>query len=191
MERLTNPGGIEIFGGADIVSVRSADNSTYVVYCGERRGSKFGTHVYRIVNGRAEWVELPAFTETRAGVTVEPDGMFLTWPIGASGIVRIKVPGYVTPGFPSAGAGAALPPSPVVVSSQDTTARASIDALRTEYRESLAKTKRDLEAKINAMPKPASGVSEQSARDIAWSLAADRFYAELQNIILAMIKELQ
>lgn len=186
MTTLVAPGGIEIYGGVGPFTARSADGSIYVVYCGERPGYKFGTHIYRILpNGTPEWVEYAPFTEGRVDANVEPDGLYISFGVGnpQRRPERVKVAGFVTSSFP--GGTNYPPPSPVVVAAQDSTARELANAARSYAAEEIKRLKdtiKSLEARLVAEEqKPSGGVTEQQARDIAWELAEKRVYAELNG----------
>lgn len=185
MPVINNPGGVSHYGGSDIVSVRSADGSIFVIAVLETADKRFGTYVYRThADGRSEWVPLPETTEGRCGVTIEPDGMYLSWPVNRDKqVTRVKVPGYVTPSFPG---GTNFPaPSPIVVSSQDTEARANAQAALKYAQEEasrLYKEIKKLTAEINALKKSSTAqLTEQEIKDRIWQFSADRFYFELSN----------
>lgn len=181
MTRLNAPGGIILYGGANIVSKRSADGCIYVVYAGERPDTKFGTHIYRILpDNRCEWVEYTPFTETRVDVSVEPDGMYITFPVNRDrSPERVKVAGYITPPFP--GGTHAAPVTPVITYATDANARDSIAALTRNVAADLARIKKDLETKITALASKPTGMTDQGIKDHIWSISADRLYSELSN----------
>lgn len=183
MTKLQAPAGIILYGGVGSFTARSADGSIYVVYCGERPGFKFGTHIYRILpNGTPEWVNYAPFTESRVDCNVEPDGLYISYGAGdpARAPERVKIAGFVTPPYP--GGTHALPPTPVTITATDNTARDAIARLTSSVAADLARTRKDLEVKINAIPKTQPKVlSEQEILDRIWKYSGDRFYAELQN----------
>ncbi|HMQ32176.1 MAG TPA: hypothetical protein PKD53_15710 [Chloroflexaceae bacterium] len=179
------PGGAEIYGGSDLHAYMSADGTLFVIYCGERGpGYKFGTYCLRYWrDGRREWVELGAFTEGRAGVVREPDGLYLAWPLpGGKSWERVKVPGYVTPGWPSSGQSVVAPvsitttPAPAQFAGADQAARDQLAALKKQL---AALTNRV--AQLEARPAGAQGPDVNQIRDVIWNLptVVDRIYAEL------------
>lgn len=188
------PGGVEIFGGADLVTVMSADGWLYIIYCGERAGHKFGTHCFRQgPQGQLEWVELGVFTEGRAGATLEPNGLFLSWPLGRGNrLMRIQLPGFVTPGFPTSGQAAPAPP-PTLAPPPPTTGGSLVDEGARAYtgqvkkelqgviREQEARIKA-LEARLAALESRPSQINVEQLRDVIWNLpvVVDRVYAELR-----------
>jgi hypothetical protein len=190
------PGGSEIYGGADLMSFRSDDNTVFIVYCGERTGHKFGTHIVRCFTpNRAEYIDLPSFFEGRAGCAVEPDGLYVSWPSAdAKALVRYKVPGYVTPGYPSNGQQVApLPPAPSQpASTVDATARQQISELR-------AQMEREVKALRNEIDvlKRRPVMTEQAVKDYVWTWSNRRIFWDLTadtqgalaNTIRAMIKQ--
>lgn len=176
------PGGVA-FGGVAPETKVSANGWVYVVYCGERPGYKFGTHVYRIwpQNNHVEWVDLPAFTETRAAVHIEPDGMYLSWPTNRERQVqRIKVPGFVTLGYPSNGQTVNNPaPLPQPTTTVDSQARQDIANLRNQITQ-LSALVTQLRNRVDTLEKrPTSSLTVKQVEDIAWSKSADRMYFEL------------
>jgi hypothetical protein len=185
MTTLVAPGGVVIYGGVGAFTARSADGSTYVVYCGERPNFKFGTHIYRILpDNRMEWVEYAPFTEGRVIVSVEPDGMYISFPVNRERQPeRVKVAGYVTPPFP--GGTHTLPPAPVPtqpvptqpVDMVDEGARQYTTAVKKELIAELDK----LKARVAALENSPGGVTEQQVRDVVWSLVPDRVYADLNG----------
>lgn len=186
VEKLVLPGG-SVFGGAPSFSMKGRDGAVYVVYCGERPGKKFGTHAFRVLpNGTREWVELPAFTEGRVGVTVEADGAYLTWPVDRdTAELRVKLPGFVPMDFdgtlPPPVQPQPVPTPPAPVNAVDEEGRAYTNAVKKELKGDVAKLDARLKA-VEARPAGgAGGVSEAQARDIAWSLAPSAVYADLQR----------
>lgn len=188
MPQLRNPGGVVHFGGAAVFTMRSADGWVYTVYVGERPGRKFGTHCYRTSpdNTRSEWIELPEFTEGRAGVTIEADGVYLSWPINRErDVTRVKLPGFIVPGYPTSGQSAPAPipiptpaPTPPSTDMVDEGARAYTSQVKKEV---LGKIY-ELEKEIAALKaRPTGGITEQQVRDIAWDLAEKRIFAELNG----------
>lgn len=181
------PGGVSIYGGADLSTFMSADGVLYVPFCGERSGQKFGTYCFRVhPGGQVEWVDLPAFTEGRPGATLEPDGLWLSWPNNAGNrITRIQVPGFITPGFPTSGK-PAPPPPPVVAQPPPQAAAPLVDA---EARAAAAEIKRDLGrklgdlgAKLAALEARPAGLGEAQVRDVIWNgPTVDRVYADLAS----------
>ncbi|HMQ31875.1 MAG TPA: hypothetical protein PKD53_14195 [Chloroflexaceae bacterium] len=176
------PGGVAIYGGSDLHAYTSADGTLFVIYCGERGpGYKFGTYCLRYwPGGRREWVELPAFTEGRAGVVREPDGLYLAWPLPhGRAWERVKVPGYVTPGWPTTGkvapAPVAITTTPPVGSLTDTQARGEIASLKKQVAAQAAQI-----AALAARP-VAAPADVQTIRDVIWNLptVVDKIYAEL------------
>jgi hypothetical protein len=181
MTKLNAPAGIIIYGGVGSFTARSADGTMYVVYCGDRPGLKFGTHIYRILaNGATEWINYAPFTESRVECSVEPDGLYISYGSGdpARAPERVKIPGYVTPPFP--GGTHTLPPTPVTITATDNTARDAISRLTNSVASDLARTRRELEAKIKAIPQQ-KVLTEQEILDRIWTKSGDRFYAELNN----------
>lgn len=190
MPTVRNPGGLVHYGGAAVFSMRSADGWLYTVFVGERNGKKFGTYCYKTApdNSRAEWVELPEFTEGRAGVTVEADGVYLTWPVNKDReATRVKLPGFIVPGYPSSGQSSPAPTNPVPTQPNPTQ---PVDLVDEEARQYTTAVKKELIAELDKLKarvaaleqKPSGGgVTEQQVRDIAWQLAADRIYAELNG----------
>lgn len=193
MEKLLLPGG-SIYGGAPTFSMKGRDGATYVVYCGERPGRKFGTHAFRVLpNGVREWIELPAFTETRAGVTVEADGAYITWPTDRdTAAMRVKLPGFVPMDYTGE-----LPPSIPVQPAPtpapdhqcvDAEGRAYTNSVKNELKGQLAK----VENRVSALERGGAGggVSEQTVRDIIWSgPTVDRVFAEMKNRDSGVAKE--
>lgn len=190
MPNVRNPGGVIHYGGAAVFTMRSADGWVYTVYVGERPGRKFGTHCYRTApdNTRSEWVELPEFTEGRVGVTVEADGVYLSWPINRDrDVTRVKLPGFILPGYPSSGQSSPAPTNPIPTQPVPTQPVDVVDEGARQYttavkKELIAELDR-LKARVAALEQKPSGggVTEQQVRDIAWQLAADRIYAELNG----------
>ncbi len=183
MTRLNAPAGIIIYGGVGAFTARSADGSMYVVYCGERSGFKFGTHIYRILpNGTPEWINYAPFTESRVEATIESDGLYISYGAGdpARAPERVKIPGFVTPPFP--GGTHTLPPTPVTISATDNTARDAIARLTNSVAADLARVKKELEAKIKALPTTQPKVlTEQEILDRIWQKSGDRLYADLRD----------
>lgn len=173
------PGGVAIYGGSDLHAYTSADGTLFLIFVGERGpGYTFGTYVLRYWrDGRREWVELPAFTEGRAGVVREPDGLYLAWPLphGRSW-ERIKVPGYVTPGWPSSG-------KTVVAPVSITTTPAPAALTDREARDQVAALKRTVEAQAKAIAqlqaRPAGGLTAGQVDDRLWAKLPDALYALL------------
>lgn len=180
------PGGVTIYGGADLPTFMSADGVLYVPYCGERTGQKFGTYCFRVhPSGQAEWVDLPAFTEGRPGATLEADGLWLSWPNERGNrITRIQVPGFITPGFPSSGR-PAPPPPPIVAQPPPQPSTSNVDAearaAAAEVRRELGRKIADLGAEVAALEaRPGGGLNESQVRDVIWNgPTVDRIYAEL------------
>jgi len=190
MTTLNAPGGIILFGGAQVATRRSADGSMYVVYTGERPDRPFGTYIYRILpNNRMEWVDYAPFTETRVDTSIESDGLYISFPVNRDrNPERVKIAGFITPAYP--GGTQSFQPTPITINATDVDARSSIANLTRNVASELAKLRKETIGKINAIPK---GISESSVRDIAWSLAADRMYAELARVgspIFNLIKEI-
>lgn len=188
MPQLRNPGGIVHFGGAAVFTMRSADGWIYTVFVGERSGKKFGTHCYRTSadNTRSEWVDLGEFTEGRAGVTVEADGVYLSWPINRErDVTRVKLPGFILPGYPTSGqsspAPAPIPTQPVPTPTPD-----MIDEVARAY---TSDTKKLLLGEISKLQqrvaaleaRPVGGFDERRVNDHAWAKAGERLYAELAD----------
>lgn len=181
------PGGVGIYGGAGLSTFMSADGILYVPFCGERAGRKFGTYCFRIhPNGQPEWVDLPAFTEGRPGASLEPDGLWLSWPSDRGDrITRIQVPGFITPGFPTSGK-PAPPPPPVVAQPPPQAAGPLVDA---EARAAAADVKRELGrrfgelgSKLAVLEARPAGLSEAQVRDVIWNgPTVDRIYADLAS----------
>lgn len=187
------PGGVEIYGGADLAAFTDAHGYLYVVYCGERAGRKFGTHAFRVTpQGGLEWVELPAFTEGRAGVSLEPSGLWLTWPApNGKSFSRYQVPGFVVPGFPSSGQTA---PAPIPIPA--TPAPGSASGVDKEGREYTSKVKKELEAKIaelgSRIGQPAAGgLTASQVMDHIWAKAPDAIYARLQGNDPGLVGEIR
>ena len=185
MPVVNNPGSVSHYGGSDVVSVRDAHNVIYTIAVLEAPNKRFGLYVYRTFpDGRSEWVGLPETTEGRAGVSIEPDGMYLSWPVNRDRhITRVKVPGFVTPNYP--GGTQSFLPSPITVAAQDVEARANAsNALKYAQDEikklnaEVKKLKNDL---VTLAARPTGQLTEQEILDRIWKVSADRFYAELSN----------
>lgn len=190
-EKLTLPDGT-IYGGAPVFSARGQDGATYVVYCGTRPGKKFGTHAFKVsLDGTRQWIELPAFTEGRAGVTVEADGAYLTWPVDQDrAALRVKLPGFVPTDGKSPPVIPPVVPPPVVPPAEcvDEEGRAYTSAVKKELRGALTA----LEERVIALEK--GGADESKIRDIVWGLAPSAVYVDIQRPesgIRAVVKELQ
>ena len=181
MTTLSAPNGVVHYGGASVTTARSADGSIYVIFVGEAPGKVFGTYIYRVrPNGATEWVDLPVFTPGRCGVTVEPDGMYISFPVDRDRrIERIKVPGFVTPNYP--GGTQSFPPSPITVAATDTSARASASAALQETSKLTTQIKKLETGLAEVAARPSSSITEQQVRDIAWELAEKRIFAELNG----------
>lgn len=188
------PDKINIFGGANLATKRSADGSIFVVYSGERAGYPFGTHLYRVaLDSKIDWVDYTPWTENRVDVSVEPDGMYLTYPTNSQKQpIRTKVQGFVTPAYP--GGSQSFPPAPALISQRDEVARdlyavlkrenaESIESARKNHEKALKKVRDELIAADNDLKATMvkQGVSESSAKDIAWKISADRLYAEFND----------
>lgn len=163
--------------------MKGRDNAVYVVYCGERPGKKFGTHAFRVLpNGVREWVELPAFTEGRVGVTVEADGAYLTFPTDRdTAELRVKLPGFVPMDFTGT-----LPPpvdpQPLPQPTQpsgpcvDEEGRAYTNAVKKELKGDVAK----LDARVKALEaRPVVTGNGGLNADQVWQLSRDSVYANL------------
>lgn len=183
VEKLVLPDG-KVFNGAPLFSMKGRDQAVYVVYCGERTGRRFGTHAFRVLpNGTREWIELPAFTEYRTGVTVEADGAYLSWPVDNNqAVLRVKLPGFVPMDFNGTLPPPIQPPSvptpPMPVNAVDEEGRIYTNSVKKELKGDIAK----LDARLKVVEtRPTTGVSETQARDIAWSLAPSAVYADFQR----------
>jgi hypothetical protein len=188
MEVYALPAGV-VYEGAPAFTAQSADGWIYAVYCGERPGKPFGTHCFKInpAQARSEWVELPVFTPTRVGVTVEPDGAYISFPTQGSNwtnIARVKIPGFI----PLVGSGEPIiiepqpqplpPPQPTAC--EDEGARVYTTKVKAELKGQIA----ELEQRLDALALPApdtSGLTRQDVLDILWNAPQliDRIYAEL------------
>lgn len=185
---IQNPNGIVVFGGVGPVTVRDANNYLYVVYCGERPGRKFGTHVFRVTpNGTPEWVEYAPFTEGRVETTIEPDGLYISFPTNKErNIERVRIVGFVTPGYPTSGQSA---PAPSPVPTQPTPTTPVPDMVDEGARAYTSDVKKLLLGEIgklqqrvtNLEKRPVSGFDEQRVNDHAWAKAGERLYAELAD----------
>ncbi len=179
------PGGSLIYGGSDLEIFDSADGTIFVLLVGERVGRKFGTYCLRyFADGRSEWIELPSFTEGRAGVRERPSGLFVSWPTpNGKGWERHPVPGYVVPGWPTNGktapAPVAITTTPPVGSLTDTQARDDIKSLRKQVAD-LEKLVRQQAATIQQLvARPAGGLTASQVDDRIWSKLPDALYSVL------------
>src|SRR5688500_6111480 len=121
-----------LYGGAAAFSYQDADGWIYYSFVGEDRDG-FGTYVFRYKNGVNERVAVEHFSQMRGSMSLEANGLWLTLFRGkdsATGIIRIPVPGFKMPGYPSNGQTA--PSLPATGGTNiDTEARARISALET------------------------------------------------------------
>lgn len=184
---IPNPNGIVVFGGAAPFVRHSADGSIYVVYCGERPGRKFGTHVYRVLpNNQTEWVEYAPFTEGRVDAEVRPDGLYISFPVNRERQIEdVKIAGFITPGYPTSGQTAPAP-VPTPVQPVPTPITDLVDEGAREYTSNVKKELLGriitLEKKVAALEtRPVGGFDEQRVNDHAWAKAGERLYAELAD----------
>lgn len=190
------PGGVNIYGGSDLVTYRDAAGFLYVPYCGERPGRKFGTHCFRVRpdGTTTEWVELPGFTEGRAGVSLEPDGLWLSYPTtNGRDLVRFQVPGFVMPGFPSSGKPAPAPPPVAPVTPPAAPSGPAVDEVARKY---TSDVKKELSAKIAALEgrigqPSAGGLTPAQVQDHIWSKAPDAIYARLAANDAGLVGEIR
>jgi len=178
MTTLNAPGGIILFGGAQVATRRSADGSMYVIYTGERPDRPFGTYIYRILpNNRMEWVDYAPFTETRVDTSIEADGMYISFPVNRDrNPARVKIAGFITPAYP--GGTQSFQPTPVTINATDVDARSSLANLTRSVATELAKLRRDTDKRFAGIPKV---LSESSVRDIVWTFTKEAIYFELTN----------
>ena len=178
MTTLNAPGGIILFGGAQVATRRSADGSMYVIYTGERPDRPFGTYIYRILpNNRMEWVDYAPFTETRVDTSIEADGMYISFPVNRDrNPERVKIAGFITPAYP--GGTQSFQPTPVTINATDADARSSIANLTRSVATELAKLRRDTDKRFAGIP---TVLSESSVRDIVWTFTKEAIYFELTN----------
>jgi len=178
MTTLNAPGGIILFGGAQVATRRSADGSMYVVYTGERPDRPFGTYIYRILpNNRMEWVDYTPFTETRVDTSIESDGLYISFPVNRDrNPERVKIAGFITPAYP--GGTQSFQPPPITINATDVDARSSIANLTRNVATELAKLRRDTDKRFAGIPKV---LSESSVRDIVWTFTKEAIYFELTN----------
>lgn len=182
------PGGTVIFGGADLITAMSADGWLYVPYCGERAGRKFGTHCFKVgPQGQLAWVELPVFTEGRAGATIEPNGLFLHWPNARGNqAIRVQVPGFVTPGYPTSGQPAPAPPPEPTPSPTPPPSGEVVDEGARAY---TSQVKRELKGELAVLagrvgtleqrPAGGGGLTATQVADVVWVKTPDAIYARL------------
>jgi hypothetical protein len=180
-ENVTIPGK-GMYLGTGGWAARGADGLLYAVFTGKGgTTSYFSGQVLRVLaNGTVEWLKLDALPpeSIRVTVSVEADAAYVVWgnPGGGS-MTRCRIPGFkprvVGSSVPSNPA--PVTPTPVV----DQEARDYANRVKNELKGQIAAA----ESRIAALERrPASGgVSEQQAKDIAWSISADRIYAELVN----------
>jgi len=178
MTTLNAPGGIILFGGAQVATRRSADGSMYVIYTGERPDRPFGTYIYRILpNNRMEWVDYAPFTETRVDTSIESDGLYISFPVNRDrNPERVKIAGFITPAYP--GGTQSFQPTPVTINATDVDARSSIANLTRSVATELAKLRRDTDKRFAGIP---TVLSESSVRDIVWTFTKEAIYFELTN----------
>jgi hypothetical protein len=188
MQHIPLPAGCEIYDGAPVFSAVDRSGSTTVIFCGLRAG-RFGTHAFRQrPDGQVEWLDLGETTEKRSGVTLEPDGLYATWPDRSNrGVVRVGVPGFVPRGYDGP-----LPEQiePIDVPSEvvDEGARQYTSAVKQEILGKLAA----LEAQIGTVG-GGGGISRPEVEALAWEKGGDRVYAELGNPesgIVSRVREL-
>ncbi|NTU85938.1 MAG: hypothetical protein HGA45_42525 [Chloroflexales bacterium] len=186
------PSGAVFYGGSDLEIFESADRTAFVIYCGERgAGYKFGTYCVRYwPDGRWAWVELPSFTEGRVGVQERPDGLYYSFPSNdGHSWTRSRVPGYVTPGWPTNGQTVVAPvsivttPAPGQFLPVDQTARDQVAALK--------KTVADLSTKLTQLAARAAGLTEGQVDDRLWAKFPDALFYYLRQASGGYLGELQ
>lgn len=161
----------------NIYSHMSADGYLYVValvypdnkYPGKNTDNIFETIVLRTKDFQSyERIPLEDSPKGQFNVSIEPNGMFLTYDVSGKQARRIQVPGFINPNA-QGNITVALPPT--VQTIVDPALVARVDAL----------TKRvdEIASKMNNVPQ--STVSDQHIADIAWAKANDAIYAQLQN----------
>lgn len=178
-----------MYGGAGIFTFQSADGWMFLIFTGEGPDG-FGAYVYKTKDGKQERVPLSYFSKSRPSADLEADGLYVTlFKNDETGVVRIKVPGFVMPGYPSNGqSGGQLPPAPT--EAIDSVARGSIASIQNKLNDTATIVKREtdnlwnaiitdrkkvtaLEAKVNAIP---NTVGSGITRDQAWQMALDAQY---------------
>jgi hypothetical protein len=92
------------YEGAPVFSARSADGAIYVIYAGvQPGGSVFLQQCAVLRNGKWSWLKVPQAWHARPSMTLEHDGLYMTYASSETSTVRWRVPGFVVP--PSAGDG--------------------------------------------------------------------------------------
>jgi hypothetical protein len=121
-----------MFGGAPAFSYQSADGWIYYCFVGDGDNG-FGTYVWKYKNGVNQNVGIEYFSPARGSMSLEANGLWLTlYRRDEKALVRIPVPGFIVPGYPSNGeTGETLPPT--TGSGVDNDARARIAALEQKY----------------------------------------------------------
>lgn len=174
-----------MYGGAGIFTFQSADGWLYLIFTGDGPDG-FGAYVYKIKDGKQERVPLAYFSKSRPSADVEPDGLYVTlFKNDERGVVRLRVPGFVVPGYPSNGQqGGQLPTPPA--EAIDSVARGSIASVQNKVNDTAAVLKRETENLWNAIitdRKTVKALSDKVgtlmsgiSRDEAWKLALDAQY---------------
>lgn len=154
-------------------SHRSADGSLYIItlvypdvrYPGKNSDNIFQVLALRTTDNGATFQRVP-LDDSPTGVvsvSVEPEGMFLTYTNQGKDVRRLQVPGFQTPGVNG---------DVTVVAQPQTTDAALAGRVAT------------LEQQVRALqqaPKPVAGISQQQVEAIAWSKANDAIWAQLQD----------
>jgi hypothetical protein len=86
------------YEGAPVFSARSADGALYIIYAGVQPGSSvFAQQCAVLRDGKWSWLRVPQAWHARPSMTVEHDGLYMTYASSESTTVRWRVPGFVVP----------------------------------------------------------------------------------------------
>ena len=86
------------YEGAPVFSARSADGALFIVYAGvQPNSSVFAQQCAVLRNGKWSWLRVPQAWHARPSMTVEHDGLYMTYASSESTTVRWKVPGFIVP----------------------------------------------------------------------------------------------
>ena len=87
------------YEGAPVFSARSADGALYVIYAGVQPGSStFAQQCAVLRDGKWSWLKVPQAWHARPSITLEHDGLYMTYASSEATTVRWRVPGFVVPG---------------------------------------------------------------------------------------------